>query len=582
MLADSNSLLGLSQAYNSLTGQTTVSLCYSETNTDDYFVLEYYDGQKFVPYDGLNGVVYKNYAPVELQSGSLQPTIFDDIIREVYIGVTKYLPSQGSLYLPDFVTSFSNLTDVSLTNLANNQTVVWDGTENKWVNSTISINYINDAIYIDVDKDILAIVTSGQTDLNILGLDSAIIDGLYLGSGNTVDYVSSGTPAGIMIAGFGNDLYNGDASTQIGYSNTATTAGSIADIRTKNKINVAKTIPSEWGVQIGINNEINSSFYQIVQIGFLNRDTWGSEVVNIGLGNTSIETRTAVISGDSNDSRYNNGLAMFGYDNTAYGNYFSSIIGNGNIAKGNTSGVEMDDYGSFDEIVLVGNFNKIDYSSNMNYYVYEAVAVGSENTIGADDVFVGTDNENFTASSDGMNVVIGNNNSIYGNTNIVLGNGLTVNGENLFIVGHQSAVASIYLGPIISCDIENTLVINSQLIESCPLIVRVYNEQISNAIEIRNEFGALIGGFNRLGQSINSRSTTHNSLANIYGGTTNQYYHLTYSEHNELTLGAITNLHNHNVVYDVDGNPIYFKRISLNDYNNLTSPDPYTLYLVET
>jgi hypothetical protein len=61
-----NQILGLAHFYNPLTGKTTVSFAYDEANTDDHFILEYYDGQQWVPYDGQSGFVSKAWQPAEL------------------------------------------------------------------------------------------------------------------------------------------------------------------------------------------------------------------------------------------------------------------------------------------------------------------------------------------------------------------------------------------------------------------------------------------------------------------------------------------------------------------------------------
>jgi len=116
MATDSNSLLGLSHFFNPATGQTTVSLCYSENNTDDYFILEYHDGQKFVPYDDINGIVHKDFTPVELVVDMNTP-FYDNLVKEIYVGDQVFYPSSGTVYLPGYSASLSELEDVSLSNL---------------------------------------------------------------------------------------------------------------------------------------------------------------------------------------------------------------------------------------------------------------------------------------------------------------------------------------------------------------------------------------------------------------------------------------------------------------------------------
>jgi hypothetical protein len=56
-----NMPLGITQIYNPNTNTTEISFCYVEDADIDYFILEYWDEvqRKYVPYDGLNGVIKK-------------------------------------------------------------------------------------------------------------------------------------------------------------------------------------------------------------------------------------------------------------------------------------------------------------------------------------------------------------------------------------------------------------------------------------------------------------------------------------------------------------------------------------------
>lgn len=137
-MMDSNSIYGLSHFFNPVTGQTTVSICYSQENSDDYFILEYHDGQKFVPYDGINGVVYKTPQPIEIKYDT-STDFYDNIVKEVYIGEDKYLPASGAVYLPAYSTiqKLIDLKDVSITAPIDGDALTYNPTEEKWINEVI-------------------------------------------------------------------------------------------------------------------------------------------------------------------------------------------------------------------------------------------------------------------------------------------------------------------------------------------------------------------------------------------------------------------------------------------------------------
>lgn len=94
---DSNQILGLSHFYNPATGRTMVSFAYPESNTADYFILEYYDGQNWVPFDNQNGVVTKDWDP---QIADSQFTLGDGIAHGVSVNGVIYRPTAGIVNLP--------------------------------------------------------------------------------------------------------------------------------------------------------------------------------------------------------------------------------------------------------------------------------------------------------------------------------------------------------------------------------------------------------------------------------------------------------------------------------------------------
>jgi hypothetical protein len=61
MAVQDNTPLGITQIYNPSTGTTEVSWSYLEDADIEYFVLEYWDEdkRKWVPYDGLYGIIEK-------------------------------------------------------------------------------------------------------------------------------------------------------------------------------------------------------------------------------------------------------------------------------------------------------------------------------------------------------------------------------------------------------------------------------------------------------------------------------------------------------------------------------------------
>lgn len=73
------------------------------------------------------------------------------------------------------------------------------------------------------------------------------------------------------------------------------------------------------------------------------------------------------------------------------------------------------------------------------------------------------------------------------------------------------------------------------------LIGRIIIGQCANSGLVEGAFGKF---------PFKPMSSNHNSLDGLQGGTYGEYYHLTSSEHNQLTSGGYTNLHTHDYVYN--------------------------------
>jgi len=78
-------------------------------------------------------------------------------------------------------------------------------------------------------------------------------------------------------------------------------------------------------------------------------------------------------------------------------------------------------------------------------------------------------------------------------------------------------------------------------------------------------FNSIHDAFARLGEAI------HNSLGNLQGGTTNEYYHLTSTQHTDLTDGTSSSLHYHNSDRDS-------ANFSGTDWDDLTDGGTTTLH----
>lgn len=408
-MIDSNELRGISQFFNPVTGQTTVSICYSEENTDEYFILEYHDGQKFVPFDGQNGIVYKDVAPVEIQYDT-ETTFYDNIVKEIYLGEVKYVPTNGAVYLPAYyaVNNLNDLQDVNITAPLNGDALIYDSATETWINGAgggggsgsvdfwVGTQTQYDAIttknpgtlYFALDDSIYIPVQGGN------GIPTGI-DGIIESHGDGIAYKAD--PYLDYEPPIVDDLNNIFSDAREGY----TFEGSFNLIfgSGSGKYSYSDGIALEYNVLLGSNNYLASpgtgGYYRRNILMGSGLQASKTDNILIGSGNTVSSYENIILGKDIISTDYSNFLAGKGYSvdsgtniiisygltysipdsggrNIIFGNNVTFGVGSGTISIGNYNQAES----SSGEDTIIGPGAKV-YSGNGDYTDGYNVVLGS-------------------------------------------------------------------------------------------------------------------------------------------------------------------------------------------------------------